>query len=80
MDEATIRARVRRMLETGEIPCDTPDATWASKGTGGQCIACAQAIAANEVEFEVEMSGASYRVHRQCYDIWQQECEPVRQG
>jgi len=80
MDEATIRARIRSLLETGEIPCETPEMTWASKGTGGHCIACAQAIAAHEVEFEVEVSGQSYRVHRHCYIIWQEECEPIRKG
>lgn len=80
MDEATIRARIRRLLASGEIPCETPDATWAGKGLGERCVACVQAISASEIEFEVEVSGVSYRVHRQCYDIWQQECEPVRRG
>jgi hypothetical protein len=80
MEEATIRARVRRLLETGEIPCDTPDTTWAGKGVGERCVACVQPIAANDVEFEMEVSGVSYRVHRRCHDIWQEECEPVRRS
>jgi hypothetical protein len=80
MDEPTIHARVRRMLETGEIPCETPTATWAGKGQGQRCVACVESIAVSEVEFEVEVSGVTYRVHRRCYDIWQEECAPARRG
>jgi len=50
---------------------------WAGKGTGKRCIACARAIGATEVEYEVELSAVTYRLHRACFLIWEQECEPV---
>jgi hypothetical protein len=77
VDEASIRQRVRRMLETAEIPCDDPDTVWAGKGSGERCIACARPIAAADVEYEVELSAKSYRLHRACYVIWEEECAPA---
>jgi hypothetical protein len=47
VDEANIRARVRRMVKSAEIPCD------------------------------VELSATTYRLHRVCFAIWEEECEPV---
>jgi hypothetical protein len=77
VDEANIRARVRHMLKNEEIPCDEPETIWAGTGTGEHCIACARPIAATEVEYEVELSNRTYRLHRACYAIWEEECEPV---
>jgi hypothetical protein len=77
VDETTIRARVRRLLESQEITCDDPETVWAGKGTGEHCIACAGSIAPTEVEYEVELSPRTYRLHRLCYAIWEEECEPA---
>jgi hypothetical protein len=77
MDPSSIRARVRRMIDTGEIPCDDPESLWAGNGTGDRCLACAQPIAPTEVEYEVEVAATTYRLHRLCYAIWLEECEPL---
>jgi hypothetical protein len=77
VDEASIRQRVRRMLETAEIPCDDPATIWAGKGTGERCIACTRPIAGTDVEYEVELSATIYRLHRDCYVIWEEECAPA---
>jgi hypothetical protein len=77
VDEATIRARVRRLLESQEITCDDPETVWAGNGTGERCIACSRPIAVTEVEYEVELSARTYRLHRACYVIWEEECEPA---
>jgi hypothetical protein len=77
MDEASIRARVRRMLTNEEMPCDDPETVWAGNGTGERCIACGRPIATTEVEYEVELSARTYRLHCACYVIWEEECEPA---
>jgi hypothetical protein len=77
VDETSIRARIRRMVESAEIPCDDPETIWAGKGTGERCVACARPIAGTEIEYEVELAAQTYRLHRACFVIWEEECEPV---
>ena len=71
MDPASIRVRIRQMVERGQIPCEEPETLWAGKGTGDSCLACGQPIATTEVEYEVEFAAATYRLHRPCYMIWE---------
>ncbi|MGH6691011.1 MAG: hypothetical protein ACREF4_10070 [Gammaproteobacteria bacterium] len=78
MDEATIRARIRTMVETGVLPCDEPEKTWAGKGGGIHCAACGELIALTEVEFEVDVKGTTLRLHRLCHVWWLEECEPIK--
>jgi hypothetical protein len=78
LDDLTIRARIRAMLETGELPCDEPETTWAGRGDGKRCVACREAIEPGAVEYETELrSGAVIRLHRTCHAIWEQECDEV---
>jgi hypothetical protein len=76
MNESALRARIRRLNETGEIPCDeVPDRLWAGPGTGDTCAACTERIATDETEFEVDLSsGSTLRLHRRCYTLWLDEC------
>jgi hypothetical protein len=76
MLELEIRARIRAMIETGQLPCDEPEATWAGTGEGKRCAACAEAILSTEFEFEVDFRGRSLRLHRLCHAIWLEECAP----
>jgi hypothetical protein len=77
MDDTAIRARIRTMLETGALPCEEPGKTWAGRGAGTHCSACAETIRAQDIEFEVDLrSGSPIRLHRRCYEIWLEECEP----
>ena len=70
-----IRKRIRRMLETGEIPCDEPDKVWAGRGSGSHCVACGEKITPAEIEYEVDLrSGPTLRLHRACHALWQREC------
>lgn len=78
MHEDTIRARIRTMLETGDLPCDDTDRIWAGRGLGDFCAACADRIEPTEIEYEVELtSGQTLRLHRACHALWMQECEPL---
>jgi hypothetical protein len=77
MDEPTIRRRVREMLTTGALPCEDPAATWAGRGEGKWCAACAERIGMSEIEIEVVLpSGTTILLHRACHVIWREECEP----
>jgi hypothetical protein len=78
MDDATIRDRIRAVIDTGELRCDEPDKVWAGRGLGTHCVACAQPIAVGEIEYEVDLpSGRMIRLHRRCYDLWREECEAL---
>ena len=76
MNESTLRARIRRLNETGEIPCEEgPERLWAGPGTGDTCAVCTERIATDETEFEVDLaSGPTLRLHRRCYTLWRDEC------
>lgn len=76
MNESAVRARIRRLNETGEIPCDElPERLWAGPGTGDTCAVCTEHIANEETEFEVDLSsGLTLRLHRRCYTLWLEEC------
>jgi hypothetical protein len=78
MDEATIRARIRTMVATGVLPCDEPTKTWAGKGGGTHCAACAQPTLPTEFEFEVDVAGTTLRLHRFCHQLWLEECELIK--
>ena len=76
MNELAVRARIRRLNETGEIPCDErPEQLWAGPGTGDTCAVCTEPISPDETEFEVDLSsGLALRLHRRCYTLWLEEC------
>jgi hypothetical protein len=78
MDELNVRARVREMVQKGEFPCEESGKVWAGRGNGTHCAACGESIEATQIEFEVPLGPAAIvRLHRACYQIWQQECEAL---
>jgi hypothetical protein len=75
MEITELRARIRKMRETGDIPCDPPKKIWAGHGRDHRCAACGEVIAPTEVEFEVDLqSSVTIRLHRRCHAIWWEEC------
>jgi hypothetical protein len=79
MHEAEIRARIRQLHETGQVPCADGEAKlWAGRGRGELCALCIEPIASIETEFEIDLtSGITLRVHRRCYQLWLEECESI---
>ena len=76
MEEGAIRQRIKTMVQTGELPCEEPEATWGSNGDGHRCAGCREPIRSDEIEYEVNLSsGMRIRLHRRCHAIWLQECE-----
>ena len=78
MEELTLRLRVRRLVESGEVPCEESGKTWAGPGNGSHCAACGEPITPFEIEFEADLpSGTTLRLHRLCHEVWREECESV---
>jgi len=79
MDTNAERARIRAMLETGELPCGDAERTLGGRGLGRRCSACREEISVDELEFKVDLaSGHALRLHRRCYQLWLEECEPSK--
>ena len=75
MDSQNIRARIRQMIESGELPCEETGKVWAGHGTGTHCAACGEPIEPTEIEFEVALGPSqTLRLHRLCHHLWQEEC------
>jgi len=69
------------MRDSGVIPCDQPQRTWAGNGQGHECAACAKPILKTEVEYEVDVrSGVTIRLHRSCHGVWLEECAEAKAG
>ena len=78
MDELNIRARIRQMVESGELPCEESGKVWAGRGSGTHCAACGEAIEPTQIEFEVQIGpGTVLRLHRLCHHSWQEECQTL---
>jgi len=78
MDALNIRARIRQMVDTGELPCEESGKVWAGHGSGTHCAACGEAIEPNQIEFEVPLGRSRVlRLHRPCHHIWQEECQTL---
>jgi hypothetical protein len=63
---------IRAKLAAGALPSAKPETVWAGKGTGQPCTACGRAIAADDIECELDFSGgrAGVRLHKRCVVIW----------
>jgi len=78
MDALSIRARIRAMVEGGELPCEESGKVWAGRGNGTHCAACGETIESTEIEFEVQIGpGTVLRLHRLCHYLWQEECQAL---
>lgn len=75
MDTAAVEARITQKLETGELPCDEEDRTWAGPGLDLLCSACGLPITPDETELELDFSRSeaveTFRFHRKCYVLWE---------
>jgi len=79
METKAVRARIRAMLETGELHCEDAERTLGGRGLGRHCSACLEDISVDELEFKVDLaSGHTLRLHRRCHRLWLEECEPLK--
>ena len=81
MEEAAIRAKIRRQLQANSLPQHLPPtdtspapAMRTGEGTGEPCSACEEPIAPEEPLEECEYpSGQVLRFHGLCYKYWNEE-------
>ena len=73
-DETVLRAEAREAIRTGMMPSKRPDRTWGGPGVGVVCTVCGEAVARDQMEFEVEFgrdgdnSGLDkFHVHVRCF-------------
>jgi hypothetical protein len=73
--EADLRVQIRKLIESGELPCVVPSRMWGGNGSGQVCSVCAKPIGVNELEFEYPIGPKTLLFHRLCHGLWQLECE-----
>ena len=74
---AKVRLRIRQKIIAGTLPGEPPTTTWASMGSGLPCGACEEPIRPSETEMELELRNnrPTVRLHRECYEMWKDECD-----
>jgi hypothetical protein len=73
--EAQLRAQIRTLIESKELPCEVPARMWGGNGSGEICTVCGKSIGSEELEFEYAIETRTLRFHRLCHGLWQLECE-----
>jgi hypothetical protein len=76
--DTDLKDLAREAIEAGRVPRDRPERLWGSSGDGSDCPICAQAIASEDVGFELdfprqsslEAPRASVQVHARCFKAW----------
>jgi hypothetical protein len=74
--EARLRQAIRDKITAGTLPADPPRTVWAGMGSGRPCSACGEPIRASDTEIELETAreGVTIRLHRDCFNLWRDEC------
>ena len=78
MDEETLRAKARTVVQQGKLPARRPDRTWGGPGVGAPCSVCGVAVTKDEVEFEIQFARGlddpgldKFHVHIKCFAAWE---------
>jgi hypothetical protein len=70
-DEATIRPRLRVLVDSGLLPQIFSNEIWASRCTTRHaCTVCTSGIEVGEVEYELSVDGVVVFVHTRCFSLW----------
>jgi hypothetical protein len=74
-------ALILSKVAAGALPDIRVSRVWAGPGSARPCYGCDEAIAATEIEMEVELAGAvSLRLHQRCLRTWQEALVKARRG
>jgi hypothetical protein len=65
---------IRDKIRSGALPLppEPPGKYFAGKGTGQLCDVCEKAIMAEQLEYELDAGGRTFRFHEKCLDMWRQ--------
>ena len=70
---------VRTRLRQRALPHGTLSRRLGEYASGGVCAGCGERItsaqASYEVDFLPEAPGGTVRFHRECFEIWEHECQ-----
>lgn len=71
----TIAEMIRKKLDAGTLPLNSPTKLWAGQGSGRLCGACEQRIRTSQAEYELEYGDDRPvpRFHAACHALWEQE-------
>ena len=80
MDEETLRAKARAVVQSGKLPARRPDRTWGGPGVGALCSVCVLPVEKDQLEFEVQFAHDGqnpgldkYHLHIKCFAAWEFE-------
>jgi hypothetical protein len=71
----TIAAMIRKKLDAGTLPLNSPAKLWAGLGSGRLCVACEHQIQSSQAEYELEYDDDRPipRFHAACHALWEEE-------
>ena len=70
-----LRAKARQLIQSGVLPSRRPDRMFGARGLGHICAVCGVAVAAKELEWEMQFNGedgvgsTEFHIHIRCYEI-----------
>jgi len=73
---SNLHERARELLDTGALPREPAERTFAGYGDGTACLLCSSPIGPGEVEYELEFGREDKRIvdlHLACHAIWEYE-------
>jgi hypothetical protein len=71
----SVAEMIRKKLDAGTLPHDSPAKLWAGIGSGKCCTACEQPILESEPEYEPQYDDGHpvLRFHARCHSVWDEE-------
>jgi hypothetical protein len=70
-----LRRRAQERIRAGTLPLQTPDRSWAGRGSGEACGVCGLPIEPTSPEYDLEFMSDSVpvlvRFHRVCLAMWE---------
>jgi hypothetical protein len=73
MDRASLRDVIRRKLDDGTLPTETPDKVYTGYGSGATCDACGDSILSAQAQYELSYPDDRriFRLHFGCAGLWE---------
>jgi hypothetical protein len=69
----SVADKIRKRLESGQLPREGLSKVWAGFGSGQVCAGCDRSIHRTQILHEIERDGITIYLHRGCAAIWVSE-------
>jgi hypothetical protein len=70
MGEPSLARGVRESVGARRVPERLPVETWVGCGSGRACHGCGDTILPGQVQYDLEMTNRTYRLHAKCHGLW----------